>query len=146
MAIISSHKSCLTSPCACGTLRARFGGAASESRQIVGRIVILKDFTFVGSLGVLFSTSWIAFPAEHQSAQLALVVKSVVAGSNLSVQLQGTFDTSKVVPVSPPSVLGSPGITLVDIATGLTPLVNLQLIASATSRLVLSAYLTPKAT
>lgn len=112
----------------------------------MGVITILKDFTFVGSVGQVMATDWISFPAEYKNAQLALVVKSAIAPANLACVLQGTFDMDSETTIAAPAALTAAGTSLTDVTTGLTPMIRLQLTAGggAATSMVLSAYLTAK--
>lgn len=107
-------------------------------------IVLLKDFTFVGSMAQSFATDWVSFPAEYKQAEMFIVVKSRIIGSSLTAQLQGTYDTDSVVSVGGSSVLTAQGTTVVQITSSLTPMVRLLLTAGADSQIIISVYLTPK--
>ena len=109
-------------------------------------ITIVKDLTFVGDNGQSWNTDWISFPAEHQNATLTVVVKSRIGGSNINVQLRGSYDTDSETNIGTAITTGAPGTTTQDINTGLTPMVRVLLTANANSQLVISIYLTPKST
>src|SRR5262245_3798669 len=108
-----------------------------------GVIVILKDFTFVGSNGQTFATDWISFPAEHKQTEYVVEVKSAISGSSLTCQLQGSYDTDSAVNLS--SITASTaGVTVNAVTSGLTPVMRVKFTAAADSHIVLSIYVIPK--
>lgn len=110
-------------------------------------ITLLKDFTFAGEQGELLQTDWVPFPAGIENAQLVVIVKNRLGSSALDLALQASWDTDTAETI-PASLLttGGPGTTIMDITSGLGPLVRFWLLASSMSdsQVTLSVYLTPK--
>lgn len=107
-------------------------------------ITLLKNFTFVGQISQSWATDWIAVPPGFQNWQLVVVVKSLLTGANMGYILQTTWDTDSATNTTGTGAANAVGTTITNIASGVGPMVRLQLTATATSSLVLSAYLTPK--
>lgn len=110
----------------------------------MGTITLLKNFTFVGDANQDWAIDWSSIPAEFQNWQLTLIVKSIVALSSLNVTPQTTWDTDSSSNVVAATTLNAVGTTIVTISSGMGPMFRLFFHPTATSHLVLSAYLTPK--
>jgi hypothetical protein len=108
-----------------------------------GVIVLVKDLAWVGATTQTWNTDWVSFPAGFQNAQLVVLVKSIVGGS-LAVQLETTWDTDTATDAGSAVTANAVGTNVQDITTGLGPMVRLNFVATGTTQLVLSAYLTPK--
>jgi hypothetical protein len=109
----------------------------------VGPVIVLaKDMAFVAANGQGWSMDWIAVPAEVQLWQLVFVVKTRVGGT-LQVFLDTTWDTDSTSNVTA-GALGAVGTTLIDITSGVGPMVRLRFNPVGTTQLMFSAYLTPK--
>ena len=107
-------------------------------------IVLVKDMTFAAASGQSWALDWVAIPAEYDQWQLVFVVKARIAGT-VVVQLQTTWDTDVVVNIGGAAVaLNAVGTTIVNIASGMGPMVRLLFTATITANLMFSAYLTPK--
>ena len=110
-------------------------------------LTLLKNLTFVGEQGDLWFTDCVAFPAGYENAQFVVIVESRAGSSTLDLVLQASWDTDSVSSIAATFMTtGGPGTTVVNITSGLGPLVRLSLLASAVgdSEVTLSVYLTPK--
>lgn len=110
-------------------------------------ITLLKNFTFVGQQADLWFTDWVAFPSGWQNAQFVVIIKSRASSAALDLVLQTSWDTDGANSIAATFMTtGGPGTTIVNITSGLGPLVRLSLLASAIgdSQITLSAFLTPK--
>ena len=110
-------------------------------------LTLLRNLTFVGQQGDLWFTDWVAFPAGYENAQFVVVVRSRTGVSKIDLYLQTSWDTDSISGIATTFMsTGGPGTTIVNITSGLGPLVRLSLLASAVGRseVTLSIYLTPK--
>ena len=110
----------------------------------MGAITVVKDFTFVADNGQSFNFDWFGFPAEHQNAQIVVLVKSRIGASAANVQFKGSMDTDSESNVGSVILTGAPGSTAQDVATGLMPMLRVNISATNTCQIVLSIYITPK--
>jgi hypothetical protein len=83
------------------------------------------------------------FPGRFQLAQLVIIVKSIVGGS-LAIQLETTWDTDSASDAGTPVTANAVGTNIINITSGMGPMVRLNMVATGTTQLVFSAYLTPK--
>ncbi len=109
-------------------------------------IVLLKNFAYLGDNGSSMNTDLIEFPSEHVNAQLTILAKSLVGTSAVAVQLQSTWDTDTMSNVGASQLINAVGTTILNITSGLGPMVRLNLSSSAPSQIIISVYLTPKST
>lgn len=110
----------------------------------MGVLTIVQDFAFVAASGQSFNTPWIAFPAEHERAQIVVICKSRVSGTLLA-QMQTTWDTDSESNVGSAASVNAQGTTITDITTGLGPMIRFNLAGSAADTImVISIYVTPK--
>jgi hypothetical protein len=95
---------------------------------------LLKNLTFAGQQGDLRFANWVAFPAGYENAQFVVVVKSRTRVSKIDLYLQTSWDTDSVWGIATTFMsTGGPGTTIVNITSGLGPLVRLSLPASRPS-------------
>jgi hypothetical protein len=103
-------------------------------------ITLRKNPAFAGQQADLWHTDWVAFPAGYENAQFVVIVKSRTGSSALDLVLHSTWDTDSINSIPATFMTtGGPGTTIVNITSGLGPLVRLSLLASAAARISSSA-------
>jgi hypothetical protein len=108
-------------------------------------ITLLKNFTFAGDNGQSWATDWIAVPAGFQNWQLIVLVKSIIAGSNIGWTLQTTWDTDTVSSTGATGSITAVSTTPTNITSGVGPMVRILFAPTVSPSIaVLSIFLTPK--
>jgi hypothetical protein len=104
-----------------------------------------KDLTLAGGPPQEWRTEWVPWPSHIQSAQFVVVCKSLVSGS-ASVRLFTSWDMNTEVMAAGISV-SALGTTVQDVPGDIGPLVAVRYVLStASTRMVISAYVIPKST
>ena len=109
----------------------------------MGTIVVVKNLTLAMQSGQSWATDWTGFPAEHQYAEMVIVLQSFTT-VGVSIQGQSSYDTVNTLSVGSAAVPVTIGTYVVSISSNLGPLFRVLFTATGSTLCTLSIYLTPK--
>lgn len=111
----------------------------------MGTIIICKNLTLALSNGQQWATDWVTFPAEHQGADMVIVVQGFTS-MNFSIQGQSSYDTSNTLSAGASASPATVGSFVTAISSNLGPLFRVLFTGTGATVVTVSIYVTPKTT
>lgn len=109
----------------------------------MGTIVVVKNLTLALSNGQAWATDWINFPAEHQTADMVIVVQGFTS-INFTAQAQCSYDTVTTLSAGAAAAPVAVGNFVTAITSNLGPMLRVLFTGTGSTIATISIYLTPK--